>query len=151
MGFEQTKREFSALLRAQTGLIFFRVAEEERGREILRETAKMLDIPLFIWTPAQGLKNELGDAPVYSTAKIFAALDHIAASDKQAIYVFCDMDTFIPDIIVQSRLKELSRRFKSIAGGVIIMAGHDITPVDVPPADDFHAASANGSEQHRTT
>ena len=23
--------------------------------------------------------------------------------------------------------------------------------VDVPPADDFHAASANGSEQHRTT
>ncbi len=128
MGFDKTKIEFSALLRAQTGLIFFRSPEEERGRAILREVAKLTELPLFFWTPAQGLKNELGDAPVYSTLKIFSALDHIAASDKPAIYALCDMDTLIPDIVVQSRLKEMSRKFKDMPGGIVIMCGHDIVP-----------------------
>ncbi|MFA6584807.1 MAG: AAA family ATPase [Elusimicrobiaceae bacterium] len=145
-GFEKTRKNLEIILRSQTGLVFFNSGEEERGLEILRALADRLGLPLFCWTPSQGLKNDAGDMAVYATGKFFAALQHIDAADKAALYVFFDAGDYLKDPIAISKIKDIAKRFREYTGGIILVSGDFDLPDSlksygayveaVPPTDE---------------
>jgi SpoVK/Ycf46/Vps4 family AAA+-type ATPase len=135
--------EISAHVRARFPLLYLVTWEEERALRDLEAVAISLRKMLLVWTETQGLTNVAvpNEPPERRLKEPDAVLDHIAAADKDAIYVLLDFHAHVETAKVRRRLRDLGRLLETSPKTVAIVAprlvlppelSKEITVLDVP-------------------
>jgi AAA+ superfamily predicted ATPase len=123
-------RDAELLVRSRHPLLVVESDDAPRIRTLFRLLADRMELPLFRWTRARGLRREDAAGPVYQTEEAERALRHVAASDLPALYAFDAFETVIPgSALLQAKLAEALDRLESV-GGAILLCG---TALELPP------------------
>ncbi|MBI3549566.1 MAG: AAA family ATPase [Elusimicrobia bacterium] len=159
----QQEAELEVLIRARYPLIYFVTWEEHRAEAMLARIAQRRNKKLFSWSVTQGM-CERGKTPDNTARDPQAALDFIAKSNHEALFILKDFHAFMQDAGVIRRLRDIVQVLKPSYKSLLIMSPtlvipteleKDVTVVDydLPGAqelstlfDDAVNASMNGSK-----
>jgi hypothetical protein len=125
-------KELELLIRSRYCVIFIETLEEDRVITLIKHLADHLRIPYFSWTRTKGLRREDIDSkgPVYNTTDLSLALSHIEISQFAAIYHLFNVEDYLEDKIIPSKLRDVAKQF-STNDGVIIITGHNLNIPDI--------------------
>jgi len=126
---EQADRELETLIRARYPIIYVVSWEETRVEAALQRIARDRNRRLHAWTITRGFSSASGQRDA-GTRDPLAALDYVAASADQALFLLKDFHAFIADANVTRRLRDLTPLLKSTYKTLIILA-----PILRLPAD----------------
>ncbi len=158
--------EISSYVRARFPLLYLVTWEEERALRDLEAVAIAQRKMLLFWTETTGLANIAlpHEAPDRKLREPEAILDHIALSERDAVFVLLDFHAHIDTSRVRRRLRDLAKLLESSKKTVAIVAprlvlpqelSKDLTVIDVPlPTgaeleQHLDAVVARLDEQHR--
>jgi hypothetical protein len=99
----QFNHDFNALLDARFPILVSETHEESRFLARVREICNARDMPLFLWSLADGLKRSTESGAVYNTNEFTDALKHVDATPQNGLYVFLDAHPFF-DTPLNARL-----------------------------------------------
>jgi hypothetical protein len=120
-------RDAELLVRSRHPLILVRSDDVPRVRTLFRFLADRMELPLFRWTRARGLRREGAPGPVYQTEEPEAALRHIAASDIPALYELDGFEASLPGgALLQAKLDEALDRLQEVGGAILLCASSDL-------------------------
>ncbi len=117
----RTDIELETLIRARYPLIYVVSWEEKRVEDALRAIARERGKKLNIWTVTQGFATSTGQRD-HTTREPLVALDNIANSPDQAIFLLKDFHAFITDFNVTRRLRDLTLALKNSFKNLVILA-----------------------------
>jgi AAA+ superfamily predicted ATPase len=125
-------KELELLIRSRYCVIFIETLEEDRLTTLIKHLADHLRIPYFSWTRTKGLRREDIDSkgPVYNTTDLSLALSHIEISQFPAIYHLFNVEDYLEDKIVPSKLRDAAKQF-STNDGAIIITGPNLNIPDI--------------------
>jgi len=125
------------LIRSRYGLIHVVSPEAERVESLLRHLADQLAIPLFVWSPVEGLRRTDLDGAVYQTSRPWGAIDHIRAARQPALYHLHGLGRKLREDSDLADLLEAAAREMEVRDGAVVLTGHDL---DLPPSLERRAA-----------
>ncbi|MDR3708559.1 MAG: AAA family ATPase [Capsulimonadaceae bacterium] len=114
-------QELETLIRARYPIIYVVSWEEERVEEAIRKIAADRGKRVFQWTITQGMvlnPNTRND----QTREPLAALDAIMESRDPAIFLLKDFHSFLNDVTIIRRLRDLTLALKKSFKTIIILA-----------------------------
>lgn len=129
-------KDIRLLIRSRYGIIWIKTIDEAHMESLLKYLADSMNLPLFIWTPARGLKRFDLNNSVYGTGGPKQALDHIGSAQFPAIYYFQGLDNFVSDPTMKYKVSSMAKYFSNNEGAMII-TGEDI---QLPNAAQVHTA-----------
>lgn len=118
-------RELELLVKSRYGLIVLETLEAERAEGLMRLLASRLLMPLFFWSPSQGLRVEGGKEEIYASSTLKGALEHMQVSQTPALYQMRALEGFLDDPVVLDKLLDVARRYAHMDGAVFL-AGADV-------------------------
>lgn len=132
-------QEIEILIRARYPVIYVVTWEESRVEEVLAQIARRREKKLFSWSVSRGLQqfgaaNSKADA---KTADPNTALDHVAESLENAIYVFRDLHPFLtapqPQCNASTirRVRELAFQLKNSYKTLVLVSPTLQLPLDL--------------------
>lgn len=125
-------QEIEIYIQARYPLIYLISWEEERVLKMLDKIAVDLRKMLFVWTQTQGLFNYvLPDQLDESKTDPEVMLNHIAASNDNAMFVLFDFHAFIENNHVRRQLRDLSKSLRKSNKTVIVVAPAMTIPMEL--------------------
>jgi hypothetical protein len=117
--------DFDLLIRSRYGALLIDTAEEDRAQALVERAAQRMQLPLFVWRRASGLKREGTPNSVYGTQDPRKALEHVAAADFPALYLFHGLGPELGNADVCDLLREAAQRLAGHMAAVVV-TGEDI-------------------------
>ena len=121
-------RELELLVKSRYGLIVLETLEAERAEGLMRLLASRLLMPLFFWSPSQGLRVEGGKEEIYASSTVKGALEHMQVSQTPALYQMRGLEGFLDDPVVLDKLLDVARRYASMDGAVFVTGADVVLP-----------------------
>ncbi len=118
---EIPQTELESLIRARYPIVYVVSWEEERVETALRVIARERNKKLCVWTVTAGFAGADGKRDP-ATRDPLAALEHVATSPDQAIYLLKDFHPFISDASVTRRLRDLVPRLKNSYKSLVLLS-----------------------------
>ena len=125
--------ELLLLLRARYPVIYVATLEEERVEQAIATSAQQLNNrSVYTWDFVDGYQGNLNDAGV-GRRNPLQALEHIEKLPESvpALFVLRDYHRFLDDVAIARKLRNLSRRFKSQAKNILLLAPQVQIPDDL--------------------
>lgn len=118
--------DLKLLIRSRHSLIVIETIEEQRAVDLIWRTAEALQVPMYIWTPVDGLRRVLPVVQEGSagTQNAEAALAQLDSHGYTGVYVFKDLSGHLRNGNVTRRLRDLSAQFARDER-TIILVDHD--------------------------
>lgn len=137
------------LVRSHYGLIYLDTEEEDRAQTMLRHLADQLNLPYFAWTSTKGLRRLDSNGYVYGSENLANALSHIEQTNFPAIYHLEGMKEFLPERLVDQRLKDTAQALSKQNGAVVITGGELELPDGVKQVCTRMSFPAPGEEEYQ--
>jgi SpoVK/Ycf46/Vps4 family AAA+-type ATPase len=118
---DSPQKELENLIRARYPIVYIVSWEEERVELALRAIARERNKKLLVWTITGGFGSGDGRRDP-ATRDPLAALEHVASSPDQAIFLLKDFHPFIGDASVTRRLRDLTPSLKKSYKNLIILS-----------------------------
>jgi AAA+ superfamily predicted ATPase len=116
-------RDAELLIRSRHPLLQVESDDLPRVRTLFTLLADRMELPLFRWTRARGLRREGAPGPVYQTEEPEKALRHLASSDVPALHHFEGLEAALPGgPLLQAKLVEALDRLEAV-GGALLLCG----------------------------
>ena len=115
--------DFELLIRSRYGALQIETAEEDRAAALVERAAWQLQLPLFVWRRATGLRRAGAPSGVYGTEDPRAALGHVINSQLPALYVFHGLGPELDKPEVADLLREAAERLGGHSGAVVLTGG----------------------------
>ncbi len=122
-------RELETLIRARYPIVYVVSWEEYRVEDALRAVARERGKQLHVWTVTRGFSAP-GSQRDAATRDPLAALEFVASSADQALFLLKDFHAFINDASVTRKLRDLTPILKNSYKSLVVLA-----PVLKLPAD----------------
>ncbi|MBM3496196.1 MAG: AAA family ATPase [Armatimonadetes bacterium] len=117
---EDAHGELESLIRARYPIINVVSWEEQRVEHALRAVARDRNKKLHIWTVTCGFGTAAGRRDP-ATRDPLAALEHVATSPDQAIFLLKDFHPYISDAAVTRRLRDLTPSLKNSYKSLVLL------------------------------
>ncbi len=102
-------RDLALLIESKYPLIAVETEEEDRLYDLLRRLTIQMNVPLYLWTPVDGLtRPPFKDAIAHDARQPHQALAQVAAAREDAIYLFKDLHKYFDDPAVLRRVRDLA-------------------------------------------
>ena len=101
-------KDFNALLDARFPILVCETHEEPRLLARITPICTTRDIPLFIWSHADGLKRSTETGAIYNTNEFTDALKHVDATPQNGLYVFLDAHPFFSNPLNVRLIREIA-------------------------------------------
>jgi SpoVK/Ycf46/Vps4 family AAA+-type ATPase len=132
-------QEIEILIRARYPVIYVVTWEENRVEEVLAQIAKRREKKLFGWSVARGIQQygTVNQKPDVKTADPNVALDHVADSMENAIYIFRDLHPFLTapqpqcNAATIRRVRELAFQLKNSYKTLVLVSPTLQLPLDL--------------------
>ena len=121
--------DFQLLIRSRYGALLVETAEEDRAEALAERAAWELQLPLFVWRRATGLRRAGAPTGVYGTEDPRTALGHVVSSQLPALYVFHGLGPELEKPDVADLLREAARQLAG-RSGAIVLTGADVKLTD---------------------
>ncbi len=122
--------ELELLIRSRLPLIAVHGVDEERIEELLARAARKLDMPLYVWTLTRGLRRSGSMNALNRGKSLEQAFDAAVRMQREALFLFRDLQQWVNDAETQRRILDLARHFDGDRRTIVI-SGPDI---ELPPA-----------------
>lgn len=125
--------ELLLLLRARYPVIYVATLEEERVEQAIAASAQQLNSRnVYTWDFVDGYQGNPNDAGV-ARRNPLQALEHIEKLPESvaALFVLRDYHRFLEDVAISRKLRNLSRRLKSQAKNILLLAPQVEIPDDL--------------------
>ncbi len=125
--------DVSAHVRARFPILYLVTWEEERALRDLEAVAISLRKMLLVWTETTGLSNPAlpQEAPDRRLREPEAVLDHVALSERDAIYVLLDFHAHVETPRIRRRLRDLARLLETSNKTLVIVAPRMVLPAEL--------------------
>lgn len=104
----ELSKDFNALLDARFPILVSETHEESRLLARVRELCNVRDIPLFVWSLADGLKRSTENSAIYNTNEFTDALKHVDNTPQNGLYVFLDAHPFFGNPLNVRLVREIA-------------------------------------------
>jgi SpoVK/Ycf46/Vps4 family AAA+-type ATPase len=122
--------DISLLLRSHTPILVLQTHEERRAVDLLKDISLNLGSAIFKWTVASGMQRiDIVLEPQAHLKEPTKVLEHINASEFEAIYMLLDFHPYLQDPVHIRLLKELAMTFAKNSSRLVLVS-HKI---DIPP------------------
>jgi AAA+ superfamily predicted ATPase len=118
--------DFQLLIRSRYGALLVETTEEDRAEALAERAAWQLQLPLFVWRRATGLRRAGAPTGVYGTEDPRTALGHVVSSQLPALYVFHGLGPELERPDVADLLREAARQLSG-RSGVIVLTGANVS------------------------
>ncbi len=108
------------LIRSRYGALLIDTAEEDRAEALVQRAAEQLQLALFVWRRASGLKRVGTLTGIYGTQDPRMALSHVVSSELPALYVFHGLGPDLERPEVADLLREAAQRLVGFSGAVVL-------------------------------
>ena len=115
--------DFELLIRSRYGALHVEAGEEDRAAALVERAAWQLQLPLFVWRRATGLRRAGAPSGVYGSEDPRAALGHVIDSQLPALYVFHGLGPELDKPEVADLLREAAERLGGHSGAVVLTGG----------------------------
>ena len=115
--------DFELLIRSRYGALQIETAEEDRAAALAERAAWQLQLPLFVWRRATGLRRAGAPSGVYGSEDPRTALGHVIDSQLPALYVFHGLGPELDKPEVADLLREAAERLGGHSGAVVLTGG----------------------------
>ena len=112
--------DFQLLIRSRYGALLVETAEEDRAEALAERAAWELQLPLFVWRRATGLRRAGAPTGVYGTEDPRTALGHVVSSQLPALYVFHGLGPELEKPDVADLLREAARQLAGRSGAIVL-------------------------------
>ena len=112
--------DFQLLIRSRYGALLVETTEEDRAEALAERAAWQLQLPLFVWRRATGLRRAGAPTGVYGTADPRTALGHVVSSQLPALYVFHGLGPELERPDVADLLREAARQLAGRSGAIVL-------------------------------
>jgi SpoVK/Ycf46/Vps4 family AAA+-type ATPase len=122
-------RDLELLLLGNTPILQIETHEELRALKLLTDIATNHILPIFKWSVTQGLARidiDLGTQK--HVAQPVDVLKHIAAIEREGVYVLLDFDPYMRDPVNIRYLKEIAMKFEGARNKLVLVC----TQLDIP-------------------
>lgn len=126
---QSAQSELESLIRARYPIVYVVSWEEQRVEHVMRAIARDRGKKLHVWTITHGFGAGTGQRDP-ATRDPLAALEHVATSPDQAIFLLKDFHAYIADASVTRRLRDLTPILKNSYKNLVLLA-----PILKLPAD----------------
>ena len=124
-------RDLELLIESKYPVIAVETEEEDRLYDLLRRLTILMNIPLYMWTPVDGLtRPPLKDGSVESREPL-PALGQVAASRGDGIYLFKDLHKYLGDATILRRLRDLAPSLARDRRALILTAPRLDLPAEI--------------------
>src|SRR5690349_7915506 len=127
MSHRQSVHDLKGLVCSFHSLIAIETVEEERVREIVREAAADLTVPLFEWSVTTGFRRGHGST-VGDTFEALAVLRHIQDLNMDAIYLLKDLARHLTKPETCRALRKLTDKLTHTRSAIILTG----EPIELP-------------------
>jgi hypothetical protein len=117
--------DLELLIRSKYGALLVATAEEDRAQALVERAAWQLQLPLFVWRRATGLRRAGAPSGVYGSQDPRTALSHIISSQLPALYVFHGLGPELDKPEVSDLLREAAQQLAGRSGAVVL-TGPDV-------------------------
>jgi len=117
--------DFELLIRSRYGALLVETGEEDRAQALVERAAWQLQLPLFVWRRATGLRRAGAANGVYATQDPRSALSHVIESTAPALYVFHGLGIELEKPEVSDLVREAAQRLSGRSGAVVL-TGADV-------------------------
>ena len=117
--------DFELLIRSRYGALQIDTAEEDRAAALVERAAWQLQLPLFVWRRATGLRRAGAPTGVYGSQDPRTALSHVISSQLPALYVFYGLGPELDKPEVSDLLREAAQQLSGRPGAVVL-TGADV-------------------------
>lgn len=100
--------DLNALLDARFPILISETHEESRLLARVGECCRARDVPLFVWSLADGLKRSTETSAVYNTSDFTDALKHVDTTPQNGLYVFLDAHPFFTNPLNVRLVREIA-------------------------------------------
>jgi len=91
-----------------------------------------MGLPLFTWSVTEGLwRREAGFSPMLTTREPAQVLDHIAASDLEAIYLLRDFHPYLDDPRLVRRVREIAMGYRERRRAIVLVSPKATIPEEL--------------------
>jgi SpoVK/Ycf46/Vps4 family AAA+-type ATPase len=123
-------QDISLLLRSHTPILVLQTHEERRAVDLLKDISLNLGSAIFKWTVATGMQRiDIVLEPQSHLKEPTKVLEHINASEFEAIYMLLDFHPYLQDPVHVRLLKELAMTFNKTASKLVLVS-HKL---NIPP------------------
>jgi hypothetical protein len=112
--------DFQLLIRSRYGALLVETTEEDRAEALAERAAWQLQLPLFVWRRATGLRRAGAPTGVYGTEDPRTALGHVVSSQLPALYVFHGLGSELERPDVADLLREAARQLAGRSGAIVL-------------------------------
>ena len=112
--------DFQLLIRSRYGALLVDTAEDDRAEDLATRAAWQLQLPLFVWRRATGLRRAGAPNGVYGSEDPRSALGHVISSESPALYVFHGLAPDLEKPDVADLLREAARRLAGRSGALVL-------------------------------
>ena len=118
--------DLDLLIRSRYGALLIDTAEEDRAEALVERAAERMQLALFVWRRASGLKRAGAPNAIYGTQDPRTALSHVISSGLAALYLFHGLGPELEKPDVADLVREAAQR---LAGhlGAVVLTGADVT------------------------
>ena len=117
--------DLQLLVRSKYGALLVATAEEDRAEALVERAAWQLQLPLFVWRRATGLRRAGAPNGVYGSQDPRTALSHVISSEMPALYVFHGLGPELDKPEVSDLLREAAQQLAGRSGAVVL-TGTDV-------------------------
>jgi len=115
--------DFELLIRSRYGALLVESAEEDRAEALVESAAWRLQLPVFVWRRATGLRRRGAPNGVYGTQDPRIALGHVIESTAPGLYVFHGLGPELDKPEVADLVREAAQQLSGRAGAVVLTGG----------------------------
>jgi hypothetical protein len=115
--------DFQLLIRSRYGALLVKTTEEDRAQALVERAAWQLQLPLFVWRRAVGLRRAGTATGVYGSQDPRVALSHVIESGLPALYLFHGLGPELEKPEVADLLREAAHQLSGRAGAVVLSGG----------------------------
>ena len=126
--------DFELLIRSRYGALLVETAEEDRAQALVERAAWRLQLPLFVWRRATGLRRAGASTGVYGSQDPRVALNHVIESGLPALYVFHGLGQELEKPDVADLVRETAHQLSSRPGAVVLTGADVKLPESLRPA-----------------
>lgn len=113
--------ELETLIRARYPIIYVVSWEEKRVEDALREITQARNKKMYQWTVTQGMVQNPANRDE-ATRDPIAALDFVLQSRDQAVFLFKDFHSFLNDVAIVRRLRDLTYALKTSYKTLVLLS-----------------------------
>jgi ATP-dependent 26S proteasome regulatory subunit len=114
--------DIEILIDSRYPVICIETSEEERAEQTLDRLCMRMNLPFFNWAATSGLSRSGEPQPAYNTGTAMEALNFIASSSIDAVYLMKDLHRFLDDPLLVRKLRDICRCFRQKRKSLVLTA-----------------------------